>query len=548
MKTSPKYSALLATAMVAPAMLFGASSANAQPRAVSSEAQLSVTNRMVQAPAAEAIFARLNATAPSRAPVSAVDRLLLWNEIMLDSNALDHTPGALSGDQNGPTRNSRAFAMIQIAVFDAVNSFGGRFKPYHDIGRAPAGASVGAAIAYAAHDTLVALYPKQKSRLDLILAQDVAAIRARPVAIAAGKTIGQAAANAMIDSRIDPVTKLATDGATAGERNFGEGGIIAGGVTANINVGATAAPNWTQDPVGRNSSGNRREVALGAFWGNVKPFVLQQADMFRIPPPPQPGTPAYQAGFAEVTAVGASTDTAGSTSTERQRFIGNFWGYDGAPLLGTPPRLYNQIAIKVANDQGLTNVTHYARYLALVNATMGDSGIAAWDSKYFYNYWRPVVGVRTGAADGSTPANPDWKPVGASVINSDHAELFTPPFPAYPSGHATFGAALFQTMRAFFPDNTRFTFTSDEYNGVGLDPNGTPRPLAPVRFRSFQQAQEENGKSRVYNGVHWEWDNSQGQSLGVNIARYALAHAFQRQRAAPPPPAAAKAAGPDSVE
>ena len=127
---------------------------------------------------------------------------------------------------------------------------------------------------------------------------------------------------------------------------------------------------------------------------------------------------------------------------------------------------------------------------------------------------------------GFMPSMP-WKPAGASVINSDHAELFTPPFPAYPSGHATFGGALFQVMRGFFKDNTAFTFTSDEYNGLGVDPNGTPRPLAPVRFKSFTAAQKENGRSRVYNGVHWNYDDTFGQASGVQVGAFLTANAFQ---------------------
>ena len=127
--------------------------------------------------------------------------------------------------------------------------------------------------------------------------------------------------------------------------------------------------------------------------------------------------------------------------------VGIFWGYDGAQFLGTPPRLYNQIALKVAREQGVRSVTEMARYLALINTVQADSGVGAWDSKFFYDYARPVTGVRRGNDDGnaSTVGDAAWEPFGASVVNG-HAERFTPPFPAYVSGHATFGAATFETI------------------------------------------------------------------------------------------------------
>lgn len=533
---SLKFAGLLTTAIVAPAF-FAAPATSGPLNSTARQTELSVTNGRIQAPLADAMFAKLNSSTLARNATSDTDRLLLWHDIMLDSNALDHTPGPLPGTQQGPVRNARAFSMTQLAVFDAVNAFKNKFRPYNNIGRAGNGASVGAAIAYAAHDVLVALYPNQRSRLDQLLVADVSAISndgASPSAIAGGRTVGQAAATAMLTNRLN-------DGSAHSEPTFGGGGVVAnnsnvafqypGQTGLTINGGQTRAPAWTPDPIGVTSTGGQRLVALGARWGNVRPFVLTSGNQFRIPAPPAPNTASFRTAFQEVRTDGASPDTPGSTATPAGLFIGNFWGYDGAPLLGTPPRLYNQIAVKIANDQGISKVEDYARYLALINSAMGDSGIGAWDSKYFYNYWRPVTGVPRAAEDGdaTTAAVAGWKPVGASVINSDHPELFTPPFPAYPSGHATFGAAMFQVLRSFFPDRTRFTFTSDEYNGLGLDPNGTPRPLVPVRYRSFQEAQEENGQSRIFNGVHWQYDNTGGQAMGVNIGNFTVANALTKR-------------------
>ncbi|MBX9859653.1 MAG: phosphatase PAP2 family protein [Sphingomonas sp.] len=482
---------------------------------------------------AKNIRERLENRREARRVSDTADRVLMWTEVALDANALDHTPpsgGRAALSQGGPVRTARAFTMTQIAVFDAVNAFSGKFRPYNNIGSAPRRASLDAAIAYAAHDVLIALYPTQQARIDLLLSSDVSRIGGSAASIDAGKIVGQAAAAAILARR-------SADGSQVSEVQFGAGGRVASGTTTYfgqpVNNGNGLAFNWSPDPLTPGATpGSVNGLALGANWGAVTPFVLARGDQFRAPPPPMPGTVAYRAGWNEVKAIGASSDTAGSTATAATKFIGNYWGYDGAPLLGTPPRLYMQIAIQLAKNNGVTGVAELSRYLAMVATSMGDAGIAAWDSKYFYNYWRPVTGIRRGTEDGDaqTGADAAWKPVGISVLNTTNPILATPPFPAYVSGHATFGAAVFETIRGFIPNNTRFTFVSDEYNGTGVDPFGTPRPLVPVRFRSLEQAQEENGQSRVYNGVHWIWDSTAGQNIGVSIGQYIPNHAFQRVR------------------
>ncbi len=134
-----------------------------------------------------------------------------------------------------------------------------------------------------------------------------------------------------------------------------------------------------------------------------------------------------------------------------------------------------------------------ARLLALVNVAMADAGVAIWESKYLYGFWRPVTGIReaspgtgpTGAGDGNpaTIGDPTFTPLGAPASNLTGPN-FTPPFPAYPSGHAGFGGALFQTLRNFYgTDRIAFTFVSDEFNGVTLDNDGNVRPLRPAQFR-----------------------------------------------------------------
>jgi hypothetical protein len=167
---------------------------------------------------------------------------------------------------------------------------------------------------------------------------------------------------------------------------------------------------------------------------------------------------------------------------------------------------------------------------------MADAGMAIWDSKYFYDFWRPIGGIResdlgtgpTGLGDGnpSTTGDLTFTPMGAPASNLTGPN-FTPPFPAYPSGHAGFGGALFQTLRRFFgTDNIAFTFVSDEFNGVTKDNAGAARPLMPRSFANFSQAEEENGQSRIYLGIHWSFDKTQGIAQGRNVANYVFDHAF----------------------
>src|SRR5262249_52468683 len=146
----------------------------------------------------------------------------------------------------------------------------------------------------------------------------------------------------------------------------------------------------------------------------------------------------------------------------------------------TPPRLYNQIAETLAGQRHNT-VVENARFFALVNLAMADAGIEAWVAKYQDDFWRPVTAIRAGAADGNplTPPDPAWIPLGAPadngvpVTDQHHPANFTPPFPAYVSGHAAFGGALFRVMADFFgTDHVHFTIGSDEFNGVTADQFG----------------------------------------------------------------------------
>jgi len=286
---------------------------------------------------------------------------------------------------------------------------------------------------------------------------------------------------------------------------------------------------WRPDPISQSP------IALGSRWGEVDPFVLRSGDQFRVPPPPALTSRQYTSAFDEVKAIGGDGIVTPTLRSADQTEAGIFWAYDGTPSLCAPPRLYNQIAITIAT-QKRSNTAEVARLLALVNVAMADAGIAVWESKYHYQFWRPVTGIResdegtgpTGDGDGNpaTIGDPTFSPLGAPASNLTGPN-FTPPFPAYPSGHAGFGGALFQMLRNFYgTDRIAFTFVSDEFNGETLDNQGHVRPLRPRSFASLSQAEEENGQSRIYLGIHWLFDKTEGIAQGRRVANYVYRNAF----------------------
>lgn len=458
----------------------------------------------------------LSGPTPSTVVGDSASSVRRWNRVTLDANAIDHTPpvdgeSRIFGEQLGPGRTARAFAIVHIAIFEVVNAIAGGYESFTGLGSAPSDTSLEAAVAQAAHDTLAALFPSQAARFDGFLSEDLSRIPAG-AAKNVGIGLGQEAAAGVL-------TLQADDGSNHAEPLVGVGFFP-----------SNQPGKWRPDPI------TNAPLALGARWGNVRPMVLTSASQFRAPIPPPLASVQYTLAFTEVRELGGDGMTTPTIRLPDQTIAGIYWGYDGTPGLGTPPRLYNQIAVRIARQRG-SNVIELARLLALLNIAMADGGIACWESKYYYQYWRPITGIReadpgtgpTGAGDGNllTLGDPTFTPLGAPASNLNGPN-FTPPFPAYPSGHATFGAALFQILRNVYgTDKIAFNFVSDEFNGMTRDNEGRVRPRISRSFSSLSQAEEENGQSRIYLGIHWAFDKTEGIKQGRRVADYVFSHVFK---------------------
>jgi vanadium chloroperoxidase len=446
-----------------------------------------------------------------------MDPILYWNDVALEANKVSHSNGKM--EQNGPPLSARALAIVHLAVYDAFAGASGnpanlpRYMP--GLSSAPAGASIDAAAASAAHVTLSALFPSQKATFDGKLA--AAPVTGTPTQIADGRAYGATVAQALLADRAqDP-----------DEGNVGY-------------ISSMASGHHRVDP------DNPEQGFHAPFYGEQARCFSTQT-RFYLDKPPTPGDSDYRKAFRQVRIKGIAPELVGTIPpggqkrTEEETRVGLFWAYDGAKGLGTPPRLYNRIIRQIAAAQG-NGPAENARLFALVNVAMADAGILAWEQKYIHDLWRPVVGIRLDDQPG-IPSEKDanWLPLGAPKTNEPGAKNFTPPFPAYPSGHATFGAAAFQITRLFYgvtangPDKLAkgLTFVSEELNGVSTDNKGAVRALHSRTFKDGLWGMiRENSISRVFLGVHWVFDgyapgpadsmdlsqNIGGVPLGIDIA------------------------------
>lgn len=426
------------------------------------------------------------------------DVVLYWNQIMLDANAADHSLAL--PDQGGPTRTTRAFAIVSAAVFDAWNSIHHHYQPYLTLAAGYQQANREAAISKAALDTLSALYPQQLNRFQTAYSRVLSTVptgtpRNR------GITLGRLVADRMLTHR-------ATDNADL-----------------NLPYNYSTLPGYHRPDPFHPDQGFH-----APHWGLVDPFVITDVPAHLSPPPPALDSFEYAVAYYQVLAFGGDGLLTPTNRAPYDTETGIFWAYDGVPGIGTPPRLYNQI-VRVIASQRRNSVEQNARLFALINLAMADAAIQCWYTKYVYEFWRPVVAIQNGDDDGNpwTVGDPLFMPLGSPATNAAGDGMgFTPPFPAYTSGHATMGtAALDMTALFYGTAGIRFQFTSDEFNGINRGEDGLPRPVVTRTYNNLNEAVLENAISRVYLGVHFSFDSMAGMDSGARIASEVYQSALQ---------------------
>ena len=411
----------------------------------------------------------------------AFDPVLYWNDTLLDAfRAIGGPPGPLS----------RAAAMLHAAQWDALVSVSGKGTPFASrTAELPGGkqpSSLDAALSYAAYEVLRHVYPG----IDFTAKLDESIARSgtghSPVQIIRGARIGAAVAEAVVRSR-------ASDGSDADDGYESE---LVPGAWRPTASGAAASPHW----------------------GRVKPFTLKSGSRFRPSPPDDcedyaglMASPLYERQLEEVRALGGRESR---IRTKDETRIAHFWANDLDGTYKPPGQLFDATA-RISRDAGL-GVEENVRLFGLLALALGDAGIAAWDAKYQTNIdlWRPEHAVRYADRDGrpDTDADRTWQP----LSQNRKGESFSPPFPAYVSGHATFGGAWAAVMRLFFDtDEMAYTVGTD-------DPHSKPGETRV--YTSFTAAAEENARSRVFLGVHFQFDGDAGVKLGTRIGEHVFAN------------------------
>ena len=389
--------------------------------------------------------------------------VLYWNNQALDATRLARNP---------PPMSSFFFATFHAAIFDAVNGITRTHHGWLVNEPAPAGADLDAAIAGAAHTVMIALWSATSNPHNLQAAYEkaLAAIPEGPgkaAGLAWGEHVGQLI-----------LAKIATSGYNK---------------PVPGKYSSTEPGKWRETP-------SQFRPPLLPFWGRVTPFVMATQEQFRAPPPESLGSEVYAQELAFVAKHGGRDN---ADRTEYETLSTPFWNDD----LGTctPPGHWNLIAEDLARRRNLS-VPDAARLFALLNFAEADAAISCWETKYFYNVWRPETALRE--------INPQLNPK-AEAIPDFIPNMPSPPFPSYTSGHSTFSAAGARLLAVFFgSDDIEFSVTSDALPGS-------------VRtFKKLSDAQKEAGMSRVVGGIHTMADNLEAQAAGVKIAEWTLANAL----------------------
>ncbi len=381
---------------------------------------------------------------------------------------------------SAPPVVARNLAMVHAALFDGLNGITGQYAPYVVTQAAEPDASVLAAGASAAHDVAMALYPgmKEAAVWRTTLAESLRGIPDGP-SKQAGIDYGRMVAAAVLTDRAD-------DGSNS-PANYAPGG----------------------QPGGWNRTAPDYLPPLVPHWGSVRPMAVGDVADYRPSAPPELTSSQYADAVDEVMRLGHINS---AERTPEQTEIALFWADGGGTA--TPPGHWNRIATRISLHAQQSTVDR-ARTLALLNLALADAAIVSWDAKYTYDLWRPIDAIRRAAEDGNaaTVADATWLPL-----------IRTPPFPTYTSGHSTFSGAGASVLSAIFGRDNRFASRSDGHTGL------TQRPLSSVMtrtFDSFWDAAEEAGMSRIYGGIHFQFDNTSGLAAGRAVGDHVVANWLQ---------------------
>lgn len=365
-----------------------------------------------------------------------------------------------------PQVQARSFAMVHGAVYDAVNAIAGRrYQPYLFAPPTNGRESVNAAVGTAAFQVLSSLFPAQQARLQAQYDEWLATIP-HGIAKQRGISVGSQTAAAMISAR--------------------------------QNDGAFGNPTW---PVGTEPGQWRPTPPTnandGAWVGNLKPFIIPSASMFRSSGPPALTSDQYARDFNEVKAIGAANSTT-RTVDQTQAAI---WWHD---------RHLGEWEIKrqLATTQRL-NPLETARMFAMVDLAEADATTACYNEKGAWMFWRPVTAIQLADTDGNpaTVADPAWLPL-----------LVTPPHPDFASGHTCFTAASMSALAYFFGrDDIPFSAYSEA--------SGTTR-----YFSGFSHAIAEVIEARIWGGIHTRTADIEGAKIGAQVTAYMIDNYFRPRR------------------
>jgi hypothetical protein len=388
-----------------------------------------------------------------------------WNEISEQAvKTAGHAPPVAALD----------FAIVHLAIYDAVESIDHRYEPYGGFVPGATG-SLSAAAAKAGHDVLVGLFPAQSSALDAAYTNFLQTNGIDPFDPGIG--VGAQAAAAILTLR-------SNDGRFP--------------LSPPAFLGSSAIGQWRPTPSLLPGAPPSFAPGLTPWVASVTPFTMNSDSQFRVDPPPDVTSEVWTADYNEVKAVGSLNSTARTTE---QTEIGYSWA-DSGPVLW-------QNALRYISTNYLNDIGDSARMYALAEVSLADAQIACWESKYFYNFWRPITAIRMGDQDGNpaTDVDPDWQP----LIN-------TPNFPEYPSGHASTSGAISHALRLFFGSDVH-TFEMTTTN-----PNA---PQKTRTFTRFSQAEDEVIDARVYVGIHYRNTDRVSRAQGLRVANWVFKNYFR---------------------